>query len=277
MSQSATLYQLAARRLGFGGLALITAAALVGMWYTPHNPLHLDIAHRLLPPSGNYWFGTDQFGRDVFSRVLTGAAVSLRVSLATVTFATVLGVLLGAVAGYFRGWVDRVIGVFLDAFLALPGILLALVLIALVGTGEVGVVLALGVAYAPSIARVVRASVLSIREQPYVEAARLFGHPHWYIVSRHIVPNIVGPLTVLVTNYYAQALLAESLLSFLGLGVPPPYPSWGGILAEGQAYLSDAPWLSMFPGLAIVLSLLCVNLAGDALRDRFDPRGMAGR
>jgi peptide/nickel transport system permease protein len=272
MNRRASAYQLVARRVGFTGLALMVFAALLGMLYTPYDPLHLDIVRRLQPPSGGHWFGTDQFGRDVLSRVLTGAAVSLRVSLATVAFAAIAGVILGALAGYFRGWVDRVIGVFVDAFLALPGILLALVLIALVGTGETGVVIALGMAYAPSIARVVRASVLSIREQAYVEAARLFGHPQWYVICRHVVPNVAGPLTVLVTGYYAQALLAESTLSFLGLGVPPPHPSWGGILAEGQAFLADAPWLSVFPGLAIVVSLLCINLVGDALRDRLDPR-----
>lgn len=253
-------------------LAIIGAIALLGAFHTPYDPLQLDIANRFAPPSGAHWFGTDQFGRDVFSRVLSGAAVSLRVSLATVVLASALGICFGAVGGYFRGWIDRVVCSVVDALLAMPGILLALVLIAVVGAGEGGVVLALGLAYAPGIARVVRGNVLSLREQGYVEAARLIGHPHWYVLARHIVPNVVGPLTVLVSGYFAQALLSESVLSFLGLGVPPPHPSWGGILAEGQPYLSEAPWVAVFPGVAITVSLLCINLTGDALRDRFDPR-----
>ncbi len=254
------------------GLMLILLLALLGAVYTPFDPLALEVDTRLKPPSFSHWLGTDHFGRDLLSRLLVGAGVSMRVSLATVMVALSLGIVLGASAGYFRGAVDRVISGIIDAFLAMPGILLALALIAVVGASELGVIIALGLAYTPNVARVVRGNVLSLRETNFVEAARLFGHPHWFIIGRHIVPNVIGPLTVLASSYFAQALLSESVLSFLGLGVPPPYPSWGGILAESRQFVSDAPWLSIFPGLAIVISLLCINLTGDAIRDYFDPR-----
>tara|TARA_B100001939_G_scaffold300374_1_gene276292 strand:+ start:4227 stop:5057 length:831 start_codon:yes stop_codon:yes gene_type:complete len=254
------------------GLVFICLLAAVGVIYTPFDPLALEVNARLEAPSLTHWLGTDHFGRDLFSRLLVGAGVSLRVSLATVLVALSLGIVLGTSAGYFRGVVDRVISAIVDAFLAMPGILMALALIAVVGASEAGVIIALGLAYTPNIARVVRGNVLSLREANFVEAARLFGHPHWFIIARHIVPNVIGPLTVLASSYFAQALLSESVLSFLGLGVPPPYPSWGGILAESRQFISEAPWLSIFPGLTIVWALLCINLTGDALRDYFDPR-----
>lgn len=272
MSLATTIARRPLHAAGACGLLLLAGAALLGAVHTPHDPLALDVASRLHAPSAAHWLGTDQFGRDQLSRLLIGAGVSLRVSIATVLLALLAGVLLGAVAGYFRGPVDRVIGGLVDAFLAMPGILLALALIAVMGASEGGVILALGLAYTPNVTRVVRGSVLSLRGMPYVEAARLFGHPHWFIIARHIVPNVVGPVTVLGSSYFAQALLSESVLSFLGLGVPPPHPSWGGLLAEGQAFIADAPWLSVFPGLAIALALLCINLTGDAVRDHFDPR-----
>jgi len=254
------------------GLGLIIVSAVIGSVYTPYDPLALSIDTRLEPPSWAHWMGTDHFGRDLLSRLLVGAGVSLRVSLATVTLALTLGVLLGTAAGYFRGITDRVISGVVDSLLAMPGILLALALIAVVGASEYGVIIALGLAYTPNVTRVVRGNVLSLRETNYVETAKLFGHPHWFIILRHIIPNVVGPLTVLASAYFAQALLSESVLSFLGLGVPPPHPSWGGILAESRQFMTDAPWISIFPGLMIVLSLLFINLTGDALRDHFDPR-----
>lgn len=254
------------------GLALVGAAALLGALAPPYNPIAIDPDARLLPPSSDHWMGTDQFGRDLFSRMLAGAGVSLRVALASTAIAVSAGVALGAFAGYFGGLIDRVISGFTEAILALPGILLALALVAIVGASEFGVMIALGVAYTPNVARVVRGVVLSLRERPYIEMARNLGRSHLAILARHIAPNMAGPIIVLSSSYFALALLSESALSFLGLGVPPPYPSWGGILAEGQAFISDAPWLSIFPGAAITLTVLCVNLLGDGLRDRFDPR-----
>ena len=253
-------------------LAFIILTAITGLFYTPHDPLALSIDKRLLAPSLEHLMGTDHFGRDVFSRLLVGAGVSLKVSLLTIGFALFLGVVLGASAGYFGGFIDRIISGVIDAFLAMPGILLALALISVLGTSLSGVVIALGFAYTPNIARVVRGKVLSLRQSAFIEAARLFRHPHWFIIVRHIIPNVTGPITVLASSYFAQALLSESVLSFLGLGVPPPHPSWGGLLAESQKFVADAPWLSLFPGLAIVITLLSINLVGDALRDYLDPK-----
>lgn len=258
--------------LAAAGLLAICLLALVGSLWTPQDPLALSVTERLAPPSSAHWLGTDPFGRDLLSRLMIGAGVSIRISVATVLTALFLGIALGTMAGYFGGIIDRVVSAIVNAFLAMPGILLALALISVLGASEIGVILALGLAYTPNVARVVRGSVLSLRENAFVEAAHLFGHPHWFVILRHIVPNMIGSLTVLASAYFAQALLSESMLSFLGLGVPPPYPSWGGILAESRAFASDAPWLSIFPGLMIVIALLCINLTGDALRDYLDPR-----
>ncbi len=253
-------------------LALILCAAIIGAFITPYDPIALNIHTRLIAPNAAYWFGSDQFGRDLLSRMLVGAGVSIRVSLLTVCAASIAGIALGSAAGYFGGLLDRIISGFSDGLLALPSILLALSLIAVLGASETGNIAALGIAFTPYIARIVRGLVVSARARPFVEVAQNFKHPSSYIIARHIVPNIFGPIIVLASHTFALALLAESALSFLGLGVPPPYPSWGGILADGQRFMSDAPWLVLFPGAAIILTLLCINLIGDGLRDHFDPR-----
>lgn len=257
------------------GLALVTVAvimALMAQLYTPYNPIALDADAFLAPPSAAHWFGTDQFGRDVFSRVLSASWVSLSVSVMVIALSLSLGILLGASAGYLGGWTGRIIMSVTDAFMALPSLLLALGIMSAIGPGKYGVVLALGLAYTPNVVRVVRGTVLSIREQEYVEASRMMGNRELYTILRHVIPNCIAPLTVLGTTFFALSILSESALSFLGLGVPPPYPSWGGMLADARTYFSIAPWLVVFPGLAIALTLLGVNLFGDALRDRFDPR-----
>lgn len=254
------------------GLGFVMLAAIWGVVAPPYDPVMIAPETRLAGPSIRHWLGTDQFGRDLLSRMLAGAGVSMRVAFFSTIVATLAGVTLGAVAGYFGGALDRVLSGVTEALLALPGILLALALVATLGASEAGVILALGIAYTPNVARVVRGQVLSLRERPYVEMARSLGRSDLAILIRHIVPNMVGTITVLASSYFALALLSESALSFLGLGVPPPNPSWGGILAEGQAFLADAPWLSLFPGAAITFTVLCVNLIGDYLRDRFDPR-----
>lgn len=247
-------------------------AALAGQVATPYDPIALDFGARLASPSWDHWLGTDQFGRDVLSRLLSAASVSMTVSLSTVALAMAIGITVGAVSGYFGGWLDRLVMTIVDAFMALPGLLLALALMAAVGQGKWGVILALGLAYAPSVTRVVRGIALSLREKEYVEASRAMGNGELYTIARHVIPNCVGPLTVLATAFFALTILAESALSFLGLGVPPPYPSWGGMLADARSYFAFAPWLAIFPGLAISITLLGINLLGDALRDRFDPR-----
>jgi peptide/nickel transport system permease protein len=257
------------------GAALVgcaVLAALAGQVATPYDPIALDFAARLEPPSWAHWLGTDQFGRDVLSRLLSAASVSMTVSLFTVALAMCIGITIGAISGYFGGWLDRLVMTVVDAFMALPGLLLALALMAAIGQGKWGVILALGLAYAPSVTRVVRGISLSLREKEYVEASRAMGNGQLYTIARHVIPNCIGPLTVLATAFFALTILAESALSFLGLGVPPPYPSWGGMLADARSYFAFAPWLAIFPGLAISITLLGINLLGDGLRDRFDPR-----
>jgi peptide/nickel transport system permease protein len=258
--------------LGIAIIGALLAAAILGALWTPYDPLGISFAARLKPPGAAHWLGTDEFGRDVLSRLLKGAATSVRISCLTVAFALVAGTSLGIFTGFVRGWTDRVIMAFTNALLAFPGILLALALLTVVGANEYGIVLALGFAYTPSVARVVRGTVLSLREKEYIEAARVMGNSELFIMARHILPNCVAPLIVLGTSMFGWVLLAESALSFLGLGVPPPAPTWGNMLASGRPYMVQAVWLGLFPGICISLTLLGINLLGDVLRDRFDPR-----
>jgi peptide/nickel transport system permease protein len=251
--------------------ALLLTAITAAIW-TPFDPLKLNLRARLQPPSAMYWLGTDEFGRDVLSRLMAGAGTSAMVSFLTVAFAVVVGAILGVVAGYLRGWTDRVLMAVNDALLAFPGILLALGVMVVVGASKWGIVLALGLAYAPSVVRVVRGTVLSIREREYVEASRMIGNGEIYSMVRHVLPNCVAPVAVLSTSMFGWVLLSESALSFLGLGVPPPAPTWGNMLAASRPYMETAVWLGIAPGLCIALTLLGVNLLGDSLRDRLDPR-----
>ena len=236
------------------------------------NPLAINIAARLAPPSAVHWLGTDEFGRDVLSRVMAGAETSTGIALGSVFSAVLFGSLVGMLAGYRRGWTERVLMSFTDALLAFPSILLALAVLAVLGAGSAGLVGALALSYAPAVARVVRGTVLSIRTRDFVEASRMIGNSELYTMGRHVLPNAFAPIAILATAMLAWVLLAESALSFLGLGVQPPAPSWGNMLANGRAYMQEAAWLELAPGLAIVLSVLGVNLLGDALRDRLDPR-----
>jgi peptide/nickel transport system permease protein len=260
--------------LVIGGLLLgaVSAIAAVAAVWTPRNPLRINTRQRLLPPSPEHWLGTDEFGRDVVSRLMAGAETGLAVALSTVACALVLGVAVGVVSGFARGWTDRALMSVNDALLAFPGILLALGLLAVLGPSKWGIVLALGLAYAPAAARVVRGSVLSIREKEYVEASRALGNSEGYTLWRHVLPHTVSPLTVLATSMLGWVILAESALSFLGLGVPPPAPTWGNMLAAARPFMESAPHLAIAPGLMIATCLLGTNLLGDALRDRFDPR-----
>ncbi|KGM33278.1 ABC transporter permease [Inquilinus limosus] len=257
-----------------GGLiiGILVATALVSAVWTPYDPLKIDILSRFKPPTAAHWLGTDEFGRDVLSRAMSGAATSAWISLLTVATAVTGGTLVGVLTGYMRGWVDRVIMVFNDALLAFPGILLALGIMAILGANKYGIILALGLAYMPSVVRVVRGTVLSIRGREYVEASQIMGNSELFTMARHVLPNCIAPLTVLATSMFGWVLLSESALSFLGLGVPPPAATWGNMLAAARPYIGTAPWLGVFPGLCISLTLLGINLFGDAIRDRLDPR-----
>ena len=258
--------------IGGGLLLLLVAIALLGLVWTPYDPLRLDLLARLKPPSAAHWLGTDEFGRDVLSRLMIGARTSLWISLLSVSVAVVAGTLIGLLAGYMRGWTDRLLMMINDALLAFPGILMALGIMAIIGASQYGIVLALGIAYTPSVVRVVRGSVLSLRELEFIEASRVIGNSQLYTLFRHIAPNCLAPLCVLATSMFGWALLSESALSFLGLGVPPPAATWGNMLAASRPYIASASWLGLFPGLFICLALLAINLFGDALRDRLDPR-----
>lgn len=261
------------------GLVFVTSFVFLALWgmiAPPYDPIEPHLNHILEGPSAKFWAGTDQFGRDVFSRILVGAEASILVSLGAVGFATLAGLVLGAITGYAGGVIDRVVGIVVDGLLAFPGILLALAILAAFGPSRAGVIFALGLAYLPSVVRVSRSSALSVKDKEFVLASIAMGHPSFFTLLRHVVPNSLAPLTVLATAMMASAVLSESALSFLGLGVPPPEPSLGSILADSRDYLGRAPWMGVFPGVTIALALLGINLLGDALRDRLDPR-MRGR
>jgi len=257
-----------------GGLIVgsLLLVAGVGAFWTPYDPLALNFTAQLAPPDAVYWLGTDEFGRDVLSRLMAGATTSAWISLLSVGCAVLVGTTLGVLTGYLRGAVDRVVMAFNDALMAFPGILLALGLMAVLGANRYGIIGALAVAYTPSVTRVVRGSVLSLREREFIDASRVMGNSGLFTMWRHVLPNCVAPLTVLATSMFGWALLAESALSFLGLGVPPPAPTWGNMLAASRSHFDEAVWLGIFPGICISLTLLGINLLGDALRDRFDPR-----
>jgi peptide/nickel transport system permease protein len=265
--------------LGRWGLALtllLVFAALAAPWLAPYDPSAQDLPARLAAPSAAHWMGADQLGRDIFSRLLYGARVSLLVSFSVVLGSGLLGLLLGSLAGYFGGWFDRIVNiVLLNAFLSFPGILLAIAFAAFLGPGLDKVILALTITGWAGYARLARAQVLQAREMEYVLAARSLGASHTRILLRHILPNILQPVMVQATIALAGAILAESTLSFLGLGVLAPMPSWGAMLNDGRAHLFDAPHLVIFPALAVMLAVLAFNLLGDALRDWLDPKTRA--
>jgi len=252
-------------------LALVLLAALLAPWVAPYAPNKLSIVNKLQPPSMAHFFGTDEFGRDIFSRAVFAGRISLLVSLGVVLISTVLGVILGVAAGFFRR-LDAPISRLLDAMMSFPDILLAIALVAALGPSLSTVILALGITYAPRLARIVRGSTLVLRELPYIEAAVAMGLPTWQILVRHVLLNLASPILVQATFVFASAMLAEASLSFLGVGVSTDMPTWGTMLASGREYMNNAPWLMVFPGLAIVFSVLSLQLLGDGLRDLVDPR-----
>jgi peptide/nickel transport system permease protein len=254
-------------------LGVFVGMAIFAPWLASSDPASIHLASRLQPPSLHYWFGTDELGRDIFSRVIYGARISIMVATSVVSTTLLLGLLLGGVAGYYGGWVDTVVNVLLmNTFLALPGLLLAIAFVAFLGPGMGNLILALSITGWVGYARLVRAQVLAVREREYVEASRALGANDLRIFIRHILPNIIQPVLVQAAIGMAGTILAEATLSFLGLGVPPPAPSWGAMLNDARFHLFDAPYMVVFPGLAIMLIVMAFNFVGDGLRDRLDPR-----
>lgn len=257
-----------------GGLAvLIGLVAVLAPWVTPYDPFQMAMAQRLQPPSWPHPLGTDMFGRDIWARMALGARYSLVVALLGVTIASVIGVSVGLLAGYYGGWVDTTVSRVVDVFLAFPVILLALALIAALGPSPINAMIAIGLVYWTTYARVVRVSVLAVRHEEYVLAAHAVGVPDARILIRHLLPNVLAPVIVLATLGMGGAIVIESTLSFLGLGVQPPAPSWGWTLALGMRYMRQAPHLAVVPGVAIMLTVLAFNLLGDGVRDLTDARG----
>ena len=261
--------------VGAALVGTVVLMAVVGAVATPFDPILIDAKARLLAPSALHWLGTDEWGRDVASRVLAGAVTSVSVALATSLIATGVGAAIGATAGYFGGWTDRIVLAVADALLAFPALILALGTVALVSASASAVVLALAIAYCPAVTRVVRSAVIGMKGRDFVTASAVMGNGRFYTLRRHILPNTTGTVIVLATSLFGWSVLAESSLSFLGLGVPPPAPSWGGMLADSRNYFEQAPWLALSPGIAISSALLGINLLGDALRDHFDPKTRA--
>jgi peptide/nickel transport system permease protein len=260
-------------RWGFALTLLLVIVAVAAPWLAPYDPVAQNLPARLLSPTAAHWMGTDELGRDILSRIIFGTRVSMLVSVCVVFGAGVIGLAIGAVAGYFGGWFDRFVNIILiNAFLSFPGILLAIAFAAFLGPGLDKVILALVVTGWAGYARLARAQILQAKEMEYVLAARSLGASHARILVRHLLPNILQPILVQATIAMAGAILAESTLSFLGVGVLAPMPSWGAMLNDARSHLFDAPHLVIFPALAVMTAVLAFNLLGDALRDWLDPR-----
>jgi peptide/nickel transport system permease protein len=277
----ALVRRLIRRRTALFGLVVVVAvafAALLAPVLVPFDPLAQDIGQRLKPPGWispegrAHWLGTDQLGRDILGRILFGTRIALVVGLAAVAIAGTLGLIIGLVSGYFGGWVDDLFMRLADIQLAFPFILLALAVIGVLGPSLRNIIVVVGISGWVVYARIVRGEVLSLREREFVQAARAVGSPAARVIARHVVPNAFTPWLVIATLDMARVIIVESALSFLGLGVPPPTPTWGGMLADGRVYMSTAWWLATFPGLAILVTVLGINLLGDGLRDTLDPR-----
>jgi peptide/nickel transport system permease protein len=252
-------------------LAVMVFCAVAAPWLAPYSPQRMDIAHRLAPPSALHWFGSDEFGRDVLSRCMWGARVSLTIGLLVVLACGIAGTILGITAGFFRR-LDGVLMRIADALMAFPDILLAIALMAALGGSATDVVIALGAVYTPRVARVVRGSTLVLRELQFVEAAEALGADDRRIMWVHLLPNLLSPLMVQCTFLFAASILTEAGLSFLGAGVPPTSPTWGNMISGAQEYMDQADWLMVAPGLCIVFTVLALQMVGDGLRDALDPK-----
>lgn len=248
----------------------MTIATITADLWLPISPSFIDPTQRLLPPSGEYWFGTDDFGRDIFARTIVAARVSLLIGVIVAILSTVLGTITGLVSGYYRK-ADFIIMRIIDGMLAFPALLLALALVAALGGSITNIIIALTFAFWPVMARIVRSTVLQVNNIQYIEAAKTTGTGDFTIILRYVLPNVLSPIIVQGTFVFARAILAEAALSFLGVGIDPSIPTWGNMLKEAQIFISIAPWFSIFPGIAILITVLALNVLGDGLRDAFDP------
>jgi peptide/nickel transport system permease protein len=254
-------------------VAIFVVCAIFAPWLAPYDPALINLPARLVSPTAAHWLGTDELGRDILSRTIYGARISMLVGGSVVVASLSIGLIVGCIAGYYGGRVDRFVNVIvMNAFLSFPGILLAIAFVAFLGPGVFNLILALSIGGWVGYARLVRAQVLATREREFVEAARALGASDWRIITRHILPNMIQPVIVQGAIGMAGAVLAEATMSFLGLGVPPPTASWGSMLNDGRAHLFDAPHLVLFPAVAVMLAVLSFNFIGDALRDYLDPR-----
>jgi peptide/nickel transport system permease protein len=270
-----SLRRLMRGRAALAGLAIVVlfvVLALLAPLVSPYDPLATDWLRVRQAPSASHWFGTDEIGRDVLARIVWGSRASLLAGIVSVSLALAVGVPLGLVSGYLGGFIDGTLMRLIDAMLAIPFLILAIALAAFLGPSLINAMIAIGVSQTPVFARLARGLVLGVKLEDYVEAARAVGNPHWRIVLRHIFPNIVPPLLVQATLAAAAAIIAEASLSFLGLGQQPPNPSWGSMLNTARNFMSQAPWMAVWPGLAIFTLVLSLNLLGDGLRDALDPR-----
>jgi len=258
--------------IGFSIIIFFILVALIGPLFTPYTFSEQNLVDRLVPPSADYWLGTDHLGRDIFTRLVYGARVSLMVGFFAVTGALVFGTLLGVIAGYYGRWIDMLISRIFDILLAFPSILLAIAIVAILGASLQNALIAIAIINIPIFGRLVRSRVISLREEEYVMAAKAQGMKHGRIISKHILPNSIAPIIVQSTLGFGTAILEAAALGFLGLGAQPPTPEWGQMLADSRDFIQLAPWTVIVPGIAIVLVVLGFNLIGDGLRDALDPK-----
>lgn len=258
---------------GLAVCVVFVIIALAAPWIVPYSPREISYTAILNAPSAEHLFGTDELGRDVFSRTLTGARISLGIGFFSVLIASVVGTLVGLISGFIGGWADEIVMRIIDALMALPFLVLAIVVSAVLGASVQNTILAISIVSMPAFARIARGEVISVKERDFVHAAAALGSRSWRILLKHVLPSISGPLIVQASLALAQAILTESSLSFLGLGVPPPTPAWGSMLNTAKGYLETAPWMALFPGSAIFLIVLALSLLGDGLREAFNPRG----
>lgn len=267
--------RLRANRLAIAGSMIVSGLILIALFaplLAPRDPIGMSLEDQFMPPSAAYPMGTDEFGRDILSRMVHGSRISLQVGLVAVGIAAIVGSVVGSLAGYFGGWFDLLSGWAVDVMLAFPGLLLALGVVAILGPGLINVMIAVGIGSIPTYARLMRGQVLGLKRRDYVEAARAVGASHGSILFRHILPNAVSPLIVLASLGIGGSILAAAALSFIGLGAQPPSPEWGAMLSSGREYLRHEWWITTFPGVAIAVTVLGFNLLGDGLRDALDPQ-----